>query len=152
MTPSMPSDGWFDELDRRLICDLCSEHGLGLICDSAMERLLFDGRPLLHPLRFEGMVERTVVVGSLSKEHRMIGWRVGCVAGPAATIEDVGWMHVYNTTMPTALSRTAATVVLRGDQGHAQECVAELEHRRDLLLSSLPGWPFVRRRRLVAGP
>ena len=144
MSPSMPSGGWFDEQDWRLICDLCCEHELGLIYDSAMERLLFDGRPLHHPLRFEGMVERTLVVGSLSKEHRMIGWRVGWVAGPAATIEDVGWVHVYNTTMPTALSRTAATAVLRGDQGHVQECVAELERRRDLLLSSLPGWPFVR--------
>jgi len=144
MSPSMPSGGWFDEQDWRLICDLCCEHELGLIYDSAMERLLFDGRPLLHPLRFEGMVERTVVVGSLSKEHRMIGWRVGWVAGPAATIEDVGWVHVYNTTMPTALSRTAATAVLRGDQGHVQECVDELEQRRDLLLEALPGWPFVR--------
>ena len=74
----------------------------------------------------------------------MIGWRVGWVAGPAATIEDVGWVHVYNTTMPTALSRTAAAAVLRGDQGHVQECVDELERRRDLLLSELPGWPFVR--------
>jgi aspartate/methionine/tyrosine aminotransferase len=144
MSPSMPSGGWFDEQDWRLICDLCCEHELGLIYDSAMERLLFDGRPLLHPLRFEGMIERTVVVGSLSKEHRMIGWRVGWVAGPSATIEDVSWVHVYNTTMPTALSRTAATAVLRGDQAHVQECVAELERRRDLLLEALPGWPFVR--------
>ena len=143
-SPSMPSGGWFDEQDWRLICDLCCEHELGLIYDSAMERLLFDGRPLLHPLRFEGMAERTVVVGSLSKEHRMIGWRVGWVAGPAATIEDVGWVHVYNTTMPTALSRTAATAVLRGDQGHVQQCVDELERRRDLLLTALPGWPLVR--------
>jgi len=144
MSPSMPSGGWFDEDDWRLICDLCRDHELGLIYDAAMERLVFDGRPSLHPLRFEGMAERTVVVGSLSKEHRMIGWRVGWVAGPTATIEDVGWVHVYNTTMPTALSRTAATAVLRGDQGHVQECVDELEARRDLLLSELPGWPFVR--------
>ena len=144
MSPSMPSGGRFDEDDWRLVRDLCCDHELGLIYDSAMERLLFDARPLLHPLRFEGMAERTVVVGSLSKEHRMIGWRVGWVAGPAATIEDVGWVHVYNTTMPTALSRTAATAVLRGDQGHVQECVNELERRRDLLLSELPGWPFVR--------
>ncbi len=144
MSPSMPSGGWFDEQDWRLICDLCCEHELGLIYDSAMERLLFDGRPLHHPLRFEGMVERTVVVGSLSKEHRMIGWRVGWVAGPAATIEDVGWVHVYNTTMPTGLSRAAGTAVLRGDQAHVQECVDELELRRGLMLEALPGWPFVR--------
>jgi aspartate/methionine/tyrosine aminotransferase len=144
MSPSMPSGGCFDEQDWRLICDVCCEHELGLIYDSAMERLLFDGRQLFHPLRFEGMVERTVVVGSLSKEHRMIGWRVGWVAGPAATIEDIGWVHVYNTTMPTGLSRAAGTAVLRGDQGHVQECVDELEQRRDLLLDALPGWPFVR--------
>ena len=129
MSPSMPSGGWLDEDDWRLVCDLCRKRDLALIYDAAMERLLFDERPLIHPLRFEGMAERTIVVGSLSKEHRMIGWRVGWVCGPAATVEDVGWVHVYNTTMPTAIARAAATAVLRGDQGHVQDCVDELQRR-----------------------
>jgi aspartate/methionine/tyrosine aminotransferase len=90
------------------------------------------------------MAERTVIVGSLSKEHRMIGWRVGWVAGPADLVESVGWMHVYNTTMPTAISRVPAAAVLRGDQGHVAECVAELEARRDVILEALAGWPVVR--------
>jgi N-succinyldiaminopimelate aminotransferase len=143
MSPSMPSGGYLDEDDWRAVCDLCRERDLFLVYDSAMERLLFDGRPLVHPLRFDGMAERTVVVGSLSKEHRMIGWRVGWVAGPAETITDAGWAHVYNTTMPVAISRFAATAVLRGDQGHVAECVAELERRRDTMLSGLAGWPLV---------
>ncbi|HSK15974.1 MAG TPA: pyridoxal phosphate-dependent aminotransferase [Gaiellaceae bacterium] len=143
MSPSMPSGGTFDEDDWRTVCDLCLEHDLFLIYDSAMERLLFDGRPLLHPLRHEGMAERTIVVGSISKEHRMIGWRVGWVAGPAETVEDAGWAHVYNTTMPVALSRRAGAAVLRGDQGHVAGCVAELERRRDAILAGLPDWPFV---------
>jgi aspartate/methionine/tyrosine aminotransferase len=109
-----------------------------------MERILFDGRPLLHPLHYDGMAERTIVVGSLSKEHRMIGWRVGWMAGPAETVEDAGWAHVYNTTTPVGLARAAATAVLRGDQGHVAECVAELERRRDVVLEHLPDWPFVR--------
>ena len=144
MSPSMPSGGTFDEEDWRLVCDLCREHELFLIYDAAMERLLFDRRALVHPLRSEGMVERTVVVGSLSKEHRMIGWRVGWVAGPAATVADVGWIHVYNTTTPVGIARAAATAVLRGDQAHVGECVAELERRRDVLLRGLDGWPLVR--------
>jgi aspartate/methionine/tyrosine aminotransferase len=144
MSPSMPSGGTFDDEDWRLVCGLCRERDLFLIYDAAMERLLFDGRPLVHPLRFEGMAERTIVVGSLSKEHRMIGWRVGWVAGPAETIADAGWAHVYNTTMPVAIARFAATAVLRGDQGHVTDCVAELERRRDTMLEGLPGWPFVR--------
>jgi aspartate/methionine/tyrosine aminotransferase len=109
-----------------------------------MERLLFDGRPLVHPLRLDGMAERTVVVGSLSKEHRMIGWRVGWVAGPEETVTDVGWAHVYNTTTPVSIARRAGAAVLRGDQGHVAECVAELERRRDTMLNGLPGWPFVK--------
>jgi aspartate/methionine/tyrosine aminotransferase len=144
MSPSMPSGGTFDEEDWSLVCDLCRERDLFLIYDAAMERILFDGRPLLHPLRFEGMAERTLVCGSLSKEHRMIGWRVGWVAGPAEAVADAGWAHVYNTTTPVGLGRAAGAAVLRGDQGHVDECVAELERRRDLILSVLPGWPFVR--------
>ncbi len=144
MSPSMPSGGTFDEEDWRLVCDLCRERDLFLIYDAAMERLLFDGRPLVHPLHHEGMAERTIVVGSLSKEHRMIGWRVGWVAGPAETIEDAGWAHVYNTTTPVGLARAAAAAVLRGQQEHVGECVAELERRRNVMLAGLPDWPFVR--------
>jgi aspartate/methionine/tyrosine aminotransferase len=144
MSPSMPSGGTFDEDDWRAVCDLCRERDLFLVYDAAMERLLFDGRPLLHPLRFDGMPERTLVVGSLSKEHRMIGWRVGWVCGPAETIADVGWTHVYNTTTPVGIARAAATAVLRGDQGHVADCIAELERRRDTMLALLPEWPFVR--------
>jgi aspartate/methionine/tyrosine aminotransferase len=144
MSPSMPSGGTLDEGDWTLVCDLCRERGLFLVYDAAMERLLFDRRALIHPLRFEGMAERTLVVGSMSKEHRMIGWRVGWVAGPAETMADVGWAHVYNTTTPVGVARAAATAVLRGDQAHVPECVAELERRRDVILEGLPQWPFVR--------
>ena len=143
MSPSMPSGGYLDQDDWLAVCGFCRERELFLIYDAAMERLLFDGRPLVHPLHIEGMAERTVVVGSISKEHRMIGWRVGWVAGPVDTVTDAGWAHVYNTTMPVAISRFAATAVLRGDQGHVAECVAELESRRDTMLSGLPGWPLV---------
>jgi aspartate/methionine/tyrosine aminotransferase len=144
MSPSMPSGGAFTREDWETVCELCRERDLFLVYDAAMERLLYDGRPLVHPLHFDGMAERTVVVGSLSKEHRMIGWRVGWVAGPAETITDVGWTHVYNTTTPVSIARAAATAVLRGNQDHVSDCVAELERRRDVMLDGLPDWPFVR--------
>jgi aspartate/methionine/tyrosine aminotransferase len=144
MSPSMPSGAVLTADEWEAVCGACREHDVPLLYDSAMERLLFDGRPLVHPLRIDGMAERTVIVGSLSKEHRMIGWRVGWVAGPAELVESVGWMHVYNTTTPTGIARAAATAVLRGDQGHVADCVAELEARRDAILDALAGWPVVR--------
>jgi len=144
MSPSMPSGAVLTEADWHIVCDLCRERDVLLIYDAAMERLLFDGRPLVHPLRFDGMAERTLVVGSLSKEFRMIGWRVGWVAGPPELIADVGWAHVYNTTTPVGIARAAATAVLRGDHGHVADAVQELERRRDLILELLADLPFVR--------
>jgi aspartate/methionine/tyrosine aminotransferase len=144
MSPSMPSGGYLDEGDWEAVCEICRERDLFLVYDAAMERLLFDGRELVHPLRFNGMAERTVVVGSLSKEHRMIGWRVGWIAGPEATVTDAGWVHVYNTTCPVSIARRAGEAVLRGDQRHVADCVEELERRRDTLLRGLAGWPLVK--------
>jgi len=144
MSPSMPSGAALTDGDWDAVCAALTEHEVPLLYDAAMERLLFDGRPFVHPLHKSGMTERTVIVGSLSKEHRMIGWRVGWAAGPADLIESVGWAHVYNTTMPTALSRFPAAAVLRGDQSHVADCVAELEARRDVILAALDGWPVVR--------
>jgi N-succinyldiaminopimelate aminotransferase len=149
MSPSMPSGAVLNADEWRAVCDLCRDRDLLLIYDGAMERLLFDGRPFLHPVREPGMAERTLVIGSLSKEFRMIGWRVGWVAGPRALVEHVGWAHVYNTTTPVGIARAAATAVLRGDHSHVQECVDELQRRRDYLCAQMPcvrpggGWSLL---------
>ena len=87
MSPSMPSGAVLTDSDWDAVCAALIEHDVPLLYDAAMERLLFDDRPLVHPVTKPGMAERTVIVGSLSKEHRMIGWRVGWVAGPAAIVE-----------------------------------------------------------------
>jgi aspartate/methionine/tyrosine aminotransferase len=144
MSPSMPSGAVLTREEWAAACEILGEHEVPLLYDAAMERLLFDDRPLVHPLHFEGMADRTVIAGSLSKEHRMIGWRVGWAAGPADLIESVGWVHVYNTTMPTGIARAAGTAVLRGDQGHVAEATRDLERRRDTIMAALDGWPLVR--------
>jgi aspartate/methionine/tyrosine aminotransferase len=144
MSPSMPSGAVLGHDEWAAVAAILTEHEVPLLYDSAMERLLFDERELVHPLHLDGMAERTVIAGSLSKEHRMIGWRVGWVAGPAELVESVGWMHVYNTTMPTGVARAAATAVLRGDQSHVADAVAELERRRDTIMDALDGWPLIK--------
>jgi aspartate/methionine/tyrosine aminotransferase len=144
MSPSMPSGCVFDADDWAFVASVCQHHDLFLLYDAAMEALLFDGRAPVGPLDVPGMDERTVIVGSMSKAYRMIGWRVGWIAGPAAVVGDAGWVHTYNTTGNVSVARRAAEAVLRGPQGHVGEAVAELERRRDAIFAALPGWPLVR--------
>jgi N-succinyldiaminopimelate aminotransferase len=144
MSPSMPAGHVLDAGDWEAVAELCARHDLFLIYDAAMEAILFDGREPLSPLSFGDLAERTVIVGSMSKAHRMIGWRVGWIAGPADVVRDAGWVHVYNTTGTVSVARRAAEAVLRGPQAHVAECTAELERRRDTILQALPELPLIR--------
>ena len=144
MSPSMPSGCVLDHDDWAAVADVCHRHDLFLIYDAAMEAILFDGRTPVGPLDHEGMVERTVIVGSMSKAYRMIGWRVGWIAGPHQLVSDAGWVHVYNTTGTVSVARRAAEAVLRGPQAHVGEATAELERRRDASIAALPSWTIVR--------
>jgi aspartate/methionine/tyrosine aminotransferase len=104
-----------------------------------MEDILFDGLPPLSPFSYPGQADRTVLIGSMSKMHRMIGWRVGWIAGPRSLVSDAGWVHVYNTTGTVSVARRAAEAVLRGPQDHVGAATAELQRRRDLILELVPG-------------
>lgn len=85
--PSMPTGAVLNDEEWSAIARVCRDHDLWLIYDAAMEAIVFDGRRVLHPFLYDGMRERTFVVGSLSKEFRMVGWRIGWVAGPEAAME-----------------------------------------------------------------
>ena len=67
-----------------------------MIYDSAMERILFDGLEPIHPASFPGMSERTITVGAVSKEYRMIGWRVGWIVAPPGAVDDIGLVTISN--------------------------------------------------------
>src|SRR4051794_8348325 len=144
MSPSMPSGHVLTDADWRRVEALCAERDLFLLYDAAMEDILFDGREPLSPFAYEGLADRTILVGSMSKMHRMIGWRVGWIAGPRSVVHDAGWVHVYNTTGTVSVARRAAEAVLRGPQDHVAAATAELERRRDAILPGPPGGAIVR--------
>jgi aspartate/methionine/tyrosine aminotransferase len=48
-----------------------------LLYAAAMERLLYDGIPLMHPASVPLLAARTITVGAFSREYRMFGWRLG---------------------------------------------------------------------------
>lgn len=141
MSPSMPGGGYFDQDDWRLVSELCVSNDLLLILDSAMERLLFDGRPFFHPASFPGMAERTISVGSASKELRMIGWRVGWIVGPEDIMRDVAAVGMGNVVVPVGIAQEAVAIALERSSVTMPQYVAELQARRDLVVSELHGLP-----------
>ena len=145
MNPSMPSGAVLNAEEWDAIAALCVRHDLWLIYNAAMERILYDGRAYLHPASLNGMAERTITVGSASKEYRMIGWKVGWVAGPPAVMEAIATVHVYNTADPVGIAQTAVAAVLDAsdDQAGVEAAVREWQRRRDVIVEELAGLPVV---------
>ena len=141
MSPSMPSGGVLDAEDWAEVARLCVRHDLLLILDSAMERLLFDGRAVIHPAGLPGMAERTITVGAASKELRMIGWRVGWIVAPEAFMPDLVAVSLANVVVPVGIAQDAAASALESSAETLPAYVAELERRRDEVLRQLAGLP-----------
>jgi aspartate/methionine/tyrosine aminotransferase len=141
MSPSMPTGGYLDESDWSLVAELCIEHDLLLILDTAMERLLFDGRRVIHPAGLAGMAARTITIGSASKELRMIGWRVGWIVAPEAYMPDLAAVGMANVVVPVGIAQDAAAIALERSPETLPAYVAELQRRRDVLLRELKGLP-----------
>ena len=65
MSPSMPG-GYVASQDRMAsrLRNIAQRHGIWLVYDAAMERILFDGRDVIHPAGLPGMRERTITIGA----------------------------------------------------------------------------------------
>ncbi len=144
MSPSMPTGAVFTRQDWDSICAACQDADAWLLYDSAMERILFDGLASLHPAAFPGMAQRTITVGAVSKEYRMIGWRVGWIVAPPAIIDDIGLVNISNVVCPVGIAQAAATVALQAPDADIAAASAEWQHRRDTILRELEGFPIVK--------
>ena len=93
----------------------------------------------LSPRSLDGMAERTLVIGSLSKSHAMTGSRLGWVIGPPdiiAMIHDLSTATTYG--VPGFVQEAGLFALSLGAEFEAQ-IGAPFRRRRDILMSALEG-------------
>ncbi|MGA2080670.1 MAG: pyridoxal phosphate-dependent aminotransferase [Holophaga sp.] len=143
MSPSMPTGCVLTREEWDEVARICVAKDLLMVYDAAMERILFDGRRVLHPASLPGMPERTVTVGAASKELRMIGWRVGWVVGPEPILADVGLVGMANVVCQVGIAMGGVAAALEAPEADVAGAAAEWQRRRDLLLEELKELPVI---------
>jgi aspartate/methionine/tyrosine aminotransferase len=146
MGPSMPTGLVLDDRHWSALAAALERHPAWLIYDAAMERIRFDGRPPSHPAQHPGLAERTITVGSASKELRLIGWRVGWVVGPAAVLADIKLVGLTNVVCQVGIAQAAAAAALAAPGADADVAAATRiwQQRSQTVLDQLGGYPAVR--------
>jgi len=143
MSPSMPTGAVFNQSDWQALVGFCRAADCWLINDTAMERILFDNRRVIHPASFAGMRDKVITIGSASKEYRMIGWRVGWVVGPAAIVADIARVSITNVVCQTGIAMGAVATAINDKNDGIAEFVSALQSRRDLIMDELSGFTVI---------
>ena len=137
MNPVTPNGAVLGDEEWTEIAELCERNNLLLLYNAAFERILYDGRKYRHPASYAGLAERTITVGSVSKEYRMIGWRIGWIAGPHEWMGDVAKVRIYNVVTPPGANQAGAHVALTAAADGLAACIAEWQARRDVVMEEL---------------
>jgi N-succinyldiaminopimelate aminotransferase len=120
-----------------------------VIFNGAADKVVFDGGELVHPATFAR--ERTLVVGCVSKNYGMPGWRIGWTAGPRALVAPLEDVHIFNTCMASGFAQAGAAAALTGPQEWQSEQVAAYQAGRDAILEALAEEPALRANRPEGG-
>jgi len=146
MGPAMPTGELLYTEHLAAIAEPVTQHGAWVIYDAAMERLRFDDQPPLHPASHPGLADRTITIGSASKELRMIGWRVGWIVGPRSIMADIALVGLTNVVCQVGIAQRAVAAALSGPDADNDVAAATDTWRKrcELIIDELANYPVVR--------
>ncbi len=130
-TPNNPTGVVYSPQTLSAIAELCQRRDLWLISDEVYDTQVWDGAHL-SPRALPGMVERTLVVGSMSKSHAMTGSRCGWIVAPEEVIGHLINLATHTTYGVPGFIQDAASFAL--STGHdLEDKIAEPFRRRRAL-------------------
>jgi aspartate/methionine/tyrosine aminotransferase len=133
-SPCMPCGTVFTAEEVAAISAVAVENDAWIVFNGAADKVAFDGRSVTLP----GPRERTVLVGCVSKNYGMPGWRVGWALGPPDVMRAMEDVHIFNGVMPSGFCQVGAAAALTGDQDWQRALVDAYARGQDALLSELP--------------
>lgn len=136
-SPVNPTGAVFDRDTLLKIANIAVRNNLWVVSDEVYGELIFEGSHCAMAT-LQGMKERCITVGSLSKSHAMTGWRVGWVIGPKGFSEKAAELCLCMTYGLPGFIQEAAVVALAQDTSALKELYRQ---RRNYALRELDDLP-----------
>ena len=119
------------------IYEFAIEKNIFVLSDDTYRRMGFGDGNTPSITEFDECRERTIMLGGLSKEYSMSGFRLGYLIGPHKIIEKIG---LYIETVNSCVSpfiQLGGVEALVGNQSRRIENLNELKKRRDKMVKGL---------------
>jgi aminotransferase len=140
--PNNPTGAVMDRDELEQVAALCRKWDVVAITDEIYEHILFDGRQHLALATIDGMKERSVTIGGMSKTYSVTGWRVGTMIAPANLTHAFRQVHDYVSIGAAAPLQAAGAVAYRLPRSYYDHLAADYQARRDTFCSALTSIGF----------
>ena len=111
-TPNNPTGACYSKKTLKSIANVAVENDILVIADDIYGAFSFK-EPFVPITSFEGMKERTITIGSFSKDYAMTGWRIGYVMAPSYIIDCIRDINEGITYSAPSISQRAALYAMR---------------------------------------
>jgi aspartate/methionine/tyrosine aminotransferase len=135
-SPCMPVGTVFSERETAALVAAAEENDAWILFNGSADKVTFGAHRVHNPAAFPGMRDRTLVVGCMSKNYAMPGWRIGWAAGPRAVMGAMEDVHIFNGIMPSGITQAGATAALAGPQRWQAETVDTYARGQTALLEA----------------
>jgi len=132
------------------VAELCHKHDLWCISDEVYASLDF-GQPHHSPLSLPGMMDRGILISSLSKSHAMTGWRCGWAVTPLALARHLDRLALAMFFGVAQFIQDAGAVAVGSSGDDGARIRASYQHRARVVVDALDGAPGVSARMPDAG-
>ncbi|WP_326910866.1 pyridoxal phosphate-dependent aminotransferase [Sedimentibacter sp. MB31-C6] len=127
-TPNNPTGTCFSEDTINDISFIAKKYDLIIIADDIYTSFSYS-EPFIPISSIDGMKERTITIGSFSKNFVMTGWRVGYVVAPDYIIKTIVNINENNVFTAPSVSQRAAIYALRMRKEISNYIVEEYKKR-----------------------
>lgn len=136
-SPCMPVGTVFTAEETEAIATAAVDNDAWIVFNGHADKVAFDGRQVINPATLPGMRERTIVVGCMSKNYLMPGWRIGWAAGPREAMHAMENAHIFNGIMASGFAQAGAAAALAGPQEWQAEAVDAYARGQAVLLGEI---------------
>ena len=134
-SPNNPSGAVYSPGTLTAILELCRAHEIWVISDEVYSEIAPEGFTPIASL--PGSHEQTVTISSLSKSHRMTGWRCGWMVGPEKLTQHLTNLNMCMTYGLPPFIQDAAVTALEKDRDTAKQVKTRLDSNRMILRDEL---------------
>ena len=143
ISPANPTGGLVREDDLAEIAGLLRDRDLMVLSDEIYSRIWYEQRPA-SITKFDGLVDKTIILDGFSKTYSMTGWRLGYGVMPEWLAEAVTTLIVNSNSCTASFTQRAGMEALTGPQDSVTTMVAEFKRRRDAIVAGLNEIPGIR--------